>query len=395
MSEADVVVVGADPTGLVTALGLARAGFRVLVADTGRDGIASAYCAHDWSVLPGLDRLGVLDDALRAGFASTRWCLRVLRSGERIDLDLRVLDGITPFPLTLHLEQAALCRILEQHLAIESTARIERDVRLVGLAQDDAGVDVILDGGGAPGRIRADWVVGADGIHSAVRRHIGLGFPGYTWPERSVVALIDGDLAELGYAGTTFQVDDRYGAVVQRVDDRRWRYTFAEPLTLPVDRVAERIPEALRAVGDEAEYAVLEWHSARMHQRSAERYRVGRVLLAGEAAHVTNRMVGHSPISAFFDAFRLTEALSAVLGGHADDTVLDVYAADRRRIFHDHAAPLSASRKHLISQISDHDRLETELEYYRRASADPGALRDLLLFNRELEGRSPLDSAGR
>lgn len=388
--DIQVVVVGADPAGLVTALGLARAGIDVLVLDTGRDGIASAHCAHDWSVLPGLDRLGVLDDALRAGFADPRWCLRVLRTGERIDFDLGVLEGLTPFPFTLHLEHAALCGILERHLENEPSARIERNARLAGFIQDDDGVELTLDSG----RVRADWVVGADGTSSAVRRLVGLGFPGYTWHERSVVALVEADFAALGYAGTTLQVDDRYGAVVQKVDERRWRYTFAEPLTLPEEDVAGRIPGVLGAVLGEAPCTIVEWHAARMHQRSAERYRAGRVLLAGDAAHVTNRMIGHSPITAFFDAFRLTEALSAVARGQAGDAVLDSYAENRRRVFLDHASPISAGRKHFISQISDSERLETELEFYRQASVDADELRDLLLFNRELEGRSPLTPAG-
>ncbi|WP_181068531.1 FAD-dependent monooxygenase [Nocardia nova] len=93
---------------------------------------------------------------------------------------------------------------------------------------------------------------------------------------------------------------------------------------------------------------VLEWHWARMHQRSASAYRAGRVLLAGEAAHVTSRMTGQSPITAFFDAYHLADALSGVLAGHADEIVLDDYARERKRAFDDYAAPMSAGRHHLI-----------------------------------------------
>ncbi|MEV5302785.1 MULTISPECIES: FAD-dependent oxidoreductase [Amycolatopsis methanolica group] len=396
MDDVQVAVVGADPAGLLIALGLARAGIEVLVLDTGRDDIASANCAHDWSVLPGLDRLGILDDALRSGFADPRWCLFVLRTGERIDFDLgAALRGVTPFPFTLHLEHSRLCGILEHHLAREATASVERDVRVTGLVQDATGVDLGIGTADGARRVRARWVVGADGTSSTVRRLLGLGFPGYTWPERSVVALVEADFAALGYASTTLQVDDRHGAVVQKVNDRRWRYTFAEPLTRHEEGSGVRIPRVLSAVLGEAPFRIVDWHAARMHERSAERYRLGRVLLAGDAAHVTNRMIGHSPTSAFFDAFRLIEALTAVLAERAPESVLDAYAEDRRRMFHQHVSPIGAARKHLVSQISDAERLETELESYRRASVDTDELRDVLLLNSELEDRELVPPSAR
>ena len=390
MKHTQVVVVGADPVGLVTALGLAEAGLDVVVVDSGREATACAPCVHDWSVLPWLDRLGVLGDAIRAGFTDPSWCLRVLRTGEHIDLDIGVLEGLTPYPFNLHIEDAALCQVLERHITRHRTTHIERNARVADLAQDDSGVELVLDTAQGVHRVRAGWVVGADGTSSVVRRALGLGFPGYTWHERSVMALVDADFAGMGYAATTLQVHDRYGAMVQQVDDRRWRYTFDESLTLPADSTDSRIPGVLRGVLGDVPFDVIEWDSARMHQRSADRYRAGRALLVGDSAHVTNRMIGHSPITAFFDAYRLIEALSAVVTGRADDGVLDAYSEGRRRVFLDHALPVSAGRKHLISQISDQQRLETELEYFRQASADPDALRELLLFNRELEGDSPL-----
>ncbi|GAA5109940.1 NAD(P)/FAD-dependent oxidoreductase [Haloechinothrix salitolerans] len=390
MKHTQVVVVGADPVGLVTALGLAKAGLDVLVVDTGREASACAPCVHDWSVLPGLDRLGVLEDATQAGFTDPSWCLRVLQTGEHLTFDLGVLAGLTPHPYNLHVEDTALCEVLERHLARHRTKPIERNARLVDLAQDQSGVEIVLETGDGVRRLRTDWVVAADGTSSMVRRLLGLGFRGSTWHDRSVVALVDADFAGRDYAGTTLQVDDRYGAVVHKVDDRRWRYTFDESLTLPEESVGARIPGVLRKVLGSVPFHVLDWHSSRMHQRTSDQYRAGRVLLVGDSAHVANRMIGHSPITAFFDAYRLIEALSAVAGGYADERVLDKYSEGRKRVFLDHALPASAGRKHLISQISDRRQLETELEHYRLASADPEALRELLLFNRELEGDSPL-----
>jgi 3-(3-hydroxy-phenyl)propionate hydroxylase len=385
MRDAHVVVVGADPIGLVTALGLARAGAAVTVLETDSTSDLSWSGVHHWSVLPGFERLGVLDDAVGAGFVDHTWCLKVLQTGERIGFDLRVLEGDLLYPYNLHLEQDALCRVLESHLGRYPRTNVERGLSLDSLVQDEDGVVLALSSSEGTRQLRADWVVAADGMKSAVRRALGAGFPGFTWHERCVVALVDYDFSALGYAGTTFQIDDRYGAVVQRVGEGRWRYTYAEPLTQPEDGIGDRIPAVLRAVAPVEAVNVEAWSAARMHQRSAERYRLGRVMLVGDAAHVTNRMTGHSSISGFFDAYALIEALTGVLAGETDDRILDTYAERRRRAFLDHASPVSSSRKHLVSQISDPRRLDTELEYYRQASADPRAHRELLMLTRDLE----------
>lgn len=374
---------------LVTALALAQSGIDVVVLNSGRDEANLFPVVHDWSVLPDLDRLGVLDDAIDLGFVDSSWGIRVLETGERIDLDLHVLDGVTRHPYNLHITPTVLCALLEERLANHPKAQIESG-RLRNLSQDPTGATLTIEGPGGRRDLRTDWVVGADGTRSAVRRALGVGFPGFTWEERCVVSLIEADLEELEYAPSTFRVDDRYGAVLQKVAPRTWIHIHAEPLTLPTDSIGSRIPDVIRAAGPDTTIRLLDWQAERMHQRSADRYRVGRVLLAGEAAHVANRMIGHSPIASFFDAPRVVEALTAVIHRVADDSALDAYAADRRRVFIDHASPVSASRKLLVGKIGNRERLNTELEHYRRAAADPDALREMLLFNYELAGESPI-----
>jgi 3-(3-hydroxy-phenyl)propionate hydroxylase/6-hydroxy-3-succinoylpyridine 3-monooxygenase len=345
---------------------------------------------HDWSVLPGLERLGVLEDAIGSGLIESTWGIDVLGTAERIDLDLQVLENVTRFPFNLHIKPTVLCALLRDRLAQHPTAQIEQGSQVRSLTQDSACAMLVLDGPDGRRQLRADWVVGADGTRSVVRRALGVGFPGFTWEERCVVSLIDANLDEQGYAPFTFQVDDRYGAVLQKVAPRTWIHIHAEPLTLPTEAISDRLPDVVRAAVRDTPIRLLDWRAERMHQRSADRYRVGRVLLAGEAAHVANRMIGHSPIASFFDAYRLIEALTAVVHREIDDSVLDAYATDRRRVFVDHASPVSASRKLLVGTIGDQQRLEAELEHFRRAAADPDELREMLLFNLELAGESPV-----
>lgn len=370
MTDVRVAGVGAGATGLLTALGLARAGIDVLVADTGHDSLASTGCAHDWSVLPGLHRMGVLDDALRTGFTSSRWCLHVLRTGERVDLDLGAFAPLTRFPFTVHLDYAALCRLLTRHLTGHRNVDTVGTVRLAGLAQDGDGVDLVLDETATTHRVRAHWVVGADGTHSAVRRRVGLGFPGSIWPERGVSALVEADFAALGYAATTLQLDPRYGAVVQRVGDRRWRYTFAEPSALPEDAVAERIPDILRrSVRGRCDRArmALGPHASTLRLRvprrsSAARGRGGPCHQPHDGSEPDHRVLrrvspGRCPFRSTRRSCRRDRPGRLCPGAQA--CLRRLRRADER------GPPPSDP------QITDRHQLEAELTYYRTAAAPP------------------------
>jgi 3-(3-hydroxy-phenyl)propionate hydroxylase len=387
----DVVVVGASQVGLLTAIGLARAGLDVEVIDSVPPQRLPWTAVHHWSVLAGLDRLGVLDPVLDEGVRTSQWGLHVLATGEQLTYDVTELADSVRFPFNVRLETSLLCAVLARAFLAHPGATISPRTRVRGLVPHDTGVLLELDDDvGGPGRIlEARWVVAADGLSSVVRRELGLGFEGTTWPERSVTALVEHDFAAHGYPDTTFQVDGRLGAVVERAGDRRWRYVYEEPLHLPEESIGERLPGVLeQATGERPR--VLDWTSSRMHQRTAVSYRSGRVLLVGEAAHVTHRLVGRAPISGYFDAFSVVPALAQVVRGRSYDHVLSRWADHRRRVFLDEVVPTTASRKNLVTQIRDPHRREIELDHYRRALTDPVARREVLLQGTELDAGAPL-----
>lgn len=382
VSHTAVAVVGASTAGLVTALGLARQGVEVSVLDTTPPPRLSWSAVHHWSVLPLLEQLGVLDEALVDGEATARWGLHVLATGEQLVYDVRELGPDVRLPFNLRLEPAALRAILRAALRASPCAELVEDVRVVGLSQDDSGAELTVHRAGDERRLRAHWVVGADGATSVVRRLAGLAFEGTTWTERGLVALVRHDFAPLGYPDTTFQVDGSLGAVVERVGHGRWRYLLQESLSQDVDRLDERLGQVLRAVtGSDPE--VLDVATSRMHQRSATSYCSGRVLLVGDAAHVTHPMSGHTSLTGWFDAITLAPALTSELrpGGPAAraEDGLTRWAQQRRRHFLDDAAPASLSRRNLVAQIRDPRRLEVELAAFRRAATDPSYRRHVLL----------------
>lgn len=382
----EVIVVGGDPVALATALTLARRGVDVMVLDNGSPPRLPWTEVHHWSVLGELERLGVLGALLEQGSRCREWALRVLATGEQITYRLGDLGPEVVHPYHLRVDETVLRRVLQQALG-RAGIPIRRQARVESLRQRDEGVALTTDEGTRTGWYAARWVVGADGTSSVVRREAGLGFPGTTWTERYVAAVVDHDFASMGYADVTLQVDGSLGAVVERMDANRWRYLFAEPLGVPEEDVRERAGEVLRTVLGSTP-RILDWTASRMHQRCADDFREGRVLLVGDAAHVTQRMIGHSSISAWMDGFTLGRRLADVVQGRASEGLMTDWAEARRRIFLDDANPLSLGRKNLVSQITDPQRLDVELDQFRRATHDADVRREVLLQGAELSGTS-------
>ncbi|MGW0707916.1 FAD-dependent monooxygenase [Streptomyces sp. NPDC002643] len=396
--EQQVIVVGAGPTGLLNALGLAQQGVVVTVIERapGLQDSPRAIVYH-WATLGGLARLDLLDDASRAGFLKQDYAYRVHRTGEIIEYGLKALDGIVRHPYNLHLGQGALAQVILRRLETFENVRVLWDHEVTAVTQDSEGVEVTVRAAGGDKVLRAAWLIGADGAGSKVRGETGLGFDGMTWPERFVATNVRFPDDRPGWAQSTFYVDDVYGAIIAKIDESGehglWRYTYMEDDALPAESAAERLPRFLANVfGEDAAKAteLVAISPYRMHQRSASSYRAGRVLLAGDAAHATNPAGGLGLTMGLFDSYVLNEALGAVVQGRADESVLDVYADVRRRAFLEKASPRAAANKRLLFHSSDPVKLDQDLEVFRRMSRDREFAAERLYFTKTLETPSLL-----
>jgi len=322
----DVIVVGAGPVGLLIAGDLAEAGVDVTVLER-RDGkvsnLSRAFAVHA-RTLEQLDARGLADQLVASGNT-----LGQLRLFERVEVDLTTLPSRFPYLLITpqcNVEHLLLAR------AEKAGAQIVHDAEVTGVDQDDSGVTVTT----RDTTYRAAYVVGADGYHSAVREAIGQPFPG-----KSVLKSIM--LADVKVAETPTEtlvangVGDAFAFIAPFGDgyyrffawDRRRVVPDSEPLTL------EEVSDvAKRALGTDFGMHDARWLS-RFHsdERQAPNYRVGRVFLAGDAAHVHSPAGGQGMNTGLQDAANLGWKLVAVLRG-APEHLLDTYQAERHPVGH-------------------------------------------------------------
>jgi 2-polyprenyl-6-methoxyphenol hydroxylase-like FAD-dependent oxidoreductase len=385
----EVIIIGGGPVGFINALGLAQAGVRVTIIEAEPQIINSPRAAvYFWSTLEGLGRLGVLDEAEAAGVRKQDYTYLVRRTGERIEYSMEILAGHTPRPYNLHLSQDRLADIAMRKLQTLSNATVRFGARLEKLQQDADGVTLSVVTERETEELRARWVIGADGAGSTVRRLLALPFDGITWPERFVATNVYCDFERYGYARATFVIDGLFGAVIVILNNEGlWRCTYMEDAALPEATFMERLPQVYQKIlPGQGSYELERASPYRMHQRSAQRYRVGRVILAGDAAHVTNPTGGLGLTCGLLDSYALYPALAAVVLEGADDEVLDRYSAARRDIFVNRVSPQATANKRLVFHANGGGReLEEALAGLRRLATDPEFRWQRLMFTKSLE----------
>ena len=324
--DTDVLIVGAGPVGLTLAAALSAAGTRATVIDRLAEGSNTSRAAVVHArTLEALEPIGVAHRLVARGLQAQRF---TIRDRDRVLVPIAFDTLPTPYPYTLMVSQAVTESVLLQRLR-ELGGRVLRPRSLADLAQDTAGATATLDDGS---RLRARYVVGADGMHSTVRERTRIAFSGAAYGESFV-------LADVRLSGGVPQSEvilyfSPAGMVV------------VAPLPDGVHRIVATVDEApqhpdvafvqalLDARGPEQERAVVHevlWSSRfRVHHRVADVYRQGRVLLAGDAAHVHSPAGGQGMNAGILDAMSLARALNRALAG--DEAALDAYGAERRPV---------------------------------------------------------------
>jgi 2-polyprenyl-6-methoxyphenol hydroxylase-like FAD-dependent oxidoreductase len=322
----DVLIAGAGPTGLLLAGDLAQAGVAVTVLEqrTDTSNLTRAFAVHA-RTLEQLDARGVADELIASGQP-----VASLRAFGTIDIDLSRLPS--RFPYLLIAPQYETERVLERR-ARALGAEIVHGAEVVGVRQDDDGVEVeVRSPNGDVYPRRASYLVGTDGVRSAVRHALGLPFPGHSAIKSVMLAdvrLADKpqDALTLSAVGDSFAIVAPFGDGYYRVI--AWDRHSQLPDDAPVD-LRQIKAAATQALGTDYGMHDARWIS-RFHsdERQAPRYRVGRVFLAGDAAHAHSPAGGQGMNTGLQDAANLGWKLAAVLRGAAPDSLLDTYEAER------------------------------------------------------------------
>jgi 3-(3-hydroxy-phenyl)propionate hydroxylase len=320
------------------------------------------------------------------GIVVRHWQMRDRTHPERIaNWDLGLLADLTPYPYRLHLEQHQLTPIVLDLLRAEPAAEVLFGARFVDVAQDEDGVRVTYERDGALEHVAAAYLVGADGGRSSVRKAIGMSFEGYTWPERFFVVSTPFDFAARGYAKNTYIADpDQWVTLFQMPGDGPpgyWRVVVPTDTDTPEDVIAA--PAAIETMLQsfeprEAPYEIRYNSFYRVHQRVAGRFRAGRVLLAGDAAHLNNPLGAFGLNSGIHDAANLIPKLAAVVRGEAPDALLDLYDRQRRTATVEHVQANSVANKRTLEE-RDPDTRRRRFEDLVRTANTPELARQFLI----------------
>jgi 2-polyprenyl-6-methoxyphenol hydroxylase-like FAD-dependent oxidoreductase len=297
-----------------------------------------------------------------------------LETGEVMSSDMR--DALEPgqeFDHNLHFGQHILAELVMEHLARLPNTQVLWNHTVKALGQDGGRARVLVETAEGEVTFEADWIVGTDGARSTVRQLLGLPFEGFTWPDRFVATNIDYPFLDFGFCNANMIVDPVNWAVVGRLGrENLWRLTYGEDADLDEASILERLPERFAAILPDASvpYRIDNFSPYRVHQRCAPTFRVDRVLLAGDAAHACNPCGGLGLTGGVIDADNLSDVLGAVIGRRADDSVLDFYSQERRRVFVEVTSPMSTNFKRLLSERDPAQRARDKADMF--AQADRG-----------------------
>src|SRR5229473_1594371 len=358
MPAPPVVVAGAGPAGLMTALALGKQGIPVIVLEAG-PGLAHDLRAATFHP-PTLEMMapyGLSARMLETGIRVRHWQIRDKRGEDIAEFDLDLLADVTPYPFRLHFEQHRLTPIQLEILRRDTGAEVRFGHQVTGFSQaaDRVRVEVKTEDG--HDTIAASWLVAADGGRSTIRKVLDVEFEGFTWPEQFLVVSTPYDFGQHGFAWNSYISDPVEWAAVFKVPDQGppglWRAAVPAEATLSEEELldptyVERVMQSL--VKRCEPYEIRHKSVYRVHQRVAQTFRDRRVLLAGDAAHLNNPLGGFGLNSGIHDAINLADKLGRTWRGEANGALLDLYVRQRRSAAIEQVQAMSIRNKHLLEE---------------------------------------------
>ena len=385
-NEGRVIVAGAGPVGLIVGLVLGRAGIEVTVLDKGDilHQHPRAATIHPAS-LDILDDLGVYERIEPLGIVCP-----IVNYYDQQELlasfDHALLAGETRHPWVLQCEQDKVSRVLFAMSRDLPTLDIQTETEVLACSRSADAVEVeVKRPDGSRERITGRYLIGADGARSTVRSETGIEFEGFTYPERFMIIGSTYDFAQAGYALRNYISDPVEWYNLFKIS---WKgppgvYRLVVPVSLDEaldeDHILETCQRKFQRFHPRSEpYEIVINDSYVVHQRVAATFRQGRIILAGDAAHLNSPIGAMGMNSGIHDAVNLANNLIRVLRREEDEGALDRYVRQRRHVAVEHVQTATIANKKNMEQRDPQTRQKYRDEMHR-AAADPALAKKFLM----------------
>ena len=389
-NKTQIIIAGAGPVGCVVGLILARAGISVTILETENDLIPElrASTFHP-PTLDMLDDLGVTPKLIDQGLITPKIQYRDLEDGLVAEFDHALIDDRTKHPYRLQCEQFKLTRIIAEMLKEFPHAEISFDSKFVDASQTDNAVRVFYETPAGSEQVTCDYLIGADGSRSEVRKSQKIEFQGFTYPEQFVTVSVPEDVDKIvpGMGHVCYIAHPTQWCALIHAPDY-WRFLFPIPMETTKEEAFddEFLEGRLQHLAPHQErYAIQLRTLYGVNQRVAETYRLGRILLAGDSAHVNNPLGGMGMNGGIHDGVNLADKLVRMYEGDETEELLNLYDRQRRPIAIEYVQAQTMRNKKNLEETDPNVRRQRQDEL-RDVANNVEKSRELLLQTSMING---------
>jgi 3-(3-hydroxy-phenyl)propionate hydroxylase len=383
-----VLIAGGGPVGLLCAWLLGRKGIPVRLFDenTSPQADPRAATTHP-ATLDLLSEDGLADDMARVGLVAPIFQFWDRPTDTLVaEFDHAILKNDTKHPFVVQCEQFKTAKLLLQRLENIRNVELFYGHAVTDVAQDANSATLTVQGPDGAKSHKGAYVIGADGGRSTVRKRSDIAFDGFTWPERFIVFTTPFDFqAERGYCYRSYFADPGAWCNCFKVSadgpPGLWRTVYPTDSTTPeAELTSDAAVQTLMQKFFPAphDYEVVHRNLYVTHQRVAATFRKGRVVLAGDSAHVNNPIGGMGLNGGLQDGANLSDKLARILLNGAPERLLDIYDRQRRTVAVEFVQEQSIANKKRLEE-SDPDVRKRNLDELGAMAADPARARQFLL----------------
>jgi len=385
-----ILIVGGGPVGLFAAIRLTGFGIPVTLVEKGRgvsDDLRSSTIHPP--TLEMMQPHGISGHILAGGIKVRQWQIRDHATGEKAVFDLGAIADETDYPFRVQFEQSKICRIMDGMLRDDPAADIRYGTELLSAGQDGNGVTIKIVRDGREEELHGRFLIAADGGGSTIRNQLGLPFDGSMYPERTVLVTtpfpfqdhIEG-LSPVSYCWA----EEGNFSLLQLPG--QWRASLYFPEDLPVEDVLDpaRIERQLQDICPAPRpYEIHDSRVYRVHQRIVPKYDHGRIVLAGDAAHLNSPSGGMGMNGGLHDAHNLTDKIDLAWRGGDHAALFDLYSRQRKPIAEEQIIKQADQNRKRMTE-KDPDKRRRSLREMRAIAENPVRCKAFLMQSSMFDG---------